>query len=91
MKHSIESLEKRVANIEKRNAEKESDKSWGVSKTRRFVLAILTYFTIGMYMWAIGVNNPWVNAIIPTVGFILSTLSLPLFRSLWEKEWYKKS
>ena len=34
-------------------------------------------------MNAIGVNNPWLNAIIPSLGFLLSTLSLPFFKNIW--------
>lgn len=44
-----------------------------------------TYVAIGLYMDVIGVDRPWINAIIPTLGLFLSTLTLPLFRSLWER------
>lgn len=34
-------------------------------------------------MYGIGVNKPELNAIIPTVGFTLSTLSLPYVKHIW--------
>lgn len=78
-------LEKRVAAIEERNRRVEKDKAWEISWTRRIVVALLTYLTIGIYFLAIQVDRPWLNAIVPTLGFMLSTLTLPYFRKIWER------
>ncbi len=80
---NILDLEKRVETIEKRNVRVELDKKWETSWTRRILLVIFTYLSIGLYMNAIGVFNPWLNAIIPSIGFLLSTLTLPFFKRLW--------
>lgn len=32
------------------------------------------------------VEKAWLNAIIPTFGFILSNLSLPFFKEIWLKK-----
>ena len=32
-----------------------------------------------------GLPEPFINAIVPTVGFVLSTLSVPIFKKLWLK------
>ena len=78
-------LEKRISAIEDRNRKVEQDKKWETSYTRRMLLIIFTYIAISLYLNAINVNNPWLNAIVPSIGFWLSTLTLPFFRKLWEK------
>lgn len=78
-------LEERVSVIEGRNKRVELEKAWEVSWTRRILVAIFTYLAIGLYLQAINVFRPWVNAIVPTTGFLLSTLTLPFFRSLWAR------
>ena len=29
--------------------------------------------------------DPWLNAIVPSIAFLLSTLTLPFFKKLWQK------
>lgn len=82
---SLDQLENRVKEMELHNEVKDTDKAWETSFTRRIVLAGLTYLAIGLYMQSVGITNPWINAIVPSVGFILSTLSLPFFKKLWLK------
>lgn len=81
-------LEQRIKNIEERNAKVELDKAWEKSFTRRFLLCLFTYLAIGLYLSAIGIQNPWLNAIVPAVAFMLSTLTMPFFKKMWIK--YKK-
>ena len=81
-------LEQRLEIIEKRNEKVEIDKAWETSFTRRALLLIMTYLVIGFYMNAIKIADPWVNAIVPSIGFLLSTLTLPFFKNIWLK--YKK-
>lgn len=76
-------LEQRVQTIEERNAKVEVDKAWETSWARRILLMVFTYLAIGIYMWAIDIANPWINAIVPTIGFLLSTLTMPFFKKLW--------
>jgi len=82
---SIQRLEERVLEIESRNKRVELDKTWETSWTRRILLFLFTYIAIGLYLNVINVNDPWLNAIVPSVGFLLSTLTLPFFKKLWEK------
>lgn len=83
------SVEERLRVIEERNARVEADKAWETSYTRRILLIVFTYVAIGLYMWAIGVSDPWLNAIVPSVGFLLSTLTLPLFKKMWLERYSK--
>lgn len=85
----LKNLEERVEKIEERNKRVEFDKAWETSFSRRILLMIFTYVAIGLYLRAIGVSNPWLNAIVPSIGFLLSTLTLPFFKNLWIKYFYK--
>lgn len=76
------SIEERIQKIEERNAKVEADKGWETSWTRRILLMVFTYLAIGIYMWAIGIVNAWLNAIVPAIGFLLSTLTMPFFKKL---------
>ncbi len=78
-------IEARNAKIEARNAKVEADKAWEMSFTRRALIAIFTYLAIGAYLAAIRVSDPWLNALVPTVAFLLSTLALPFARDAWLK------
>ncbi len=83
-------LEERVSRIENRNKAVEREKSWETSWTRRLLIALFTYLSIALYLKFVVRVEPWLNAIVPTVGFLLSTLSLPYIKKLWEKYLYKK-
>ena len=89
IEESVTKLEKEIAVIKIRNQSVEVDKAWETSFARRVFIAIFTYLSIGIYMWAIQIDRPWLNAIVPTIGFTLSTLTLPFFKSLWLKKWQK--
>ncbi len=82
------SLEQRVSSIESRNSKVESDKAWETSWSRRLLIALFTYLAIALYLNAISIPNPWLNAIVPAFGFLLSTLTLPFFKELWLKYSY---
>lgn len=82
---SLEQLSKDVEEIKKRNAGVEEDKRWETSGTRKTLLIVFTYLSVGLYMNAVGIPDPWTNAIVPAVGFFLSTLTLPFFRGLWRR------
>jgi len=87
----IHELEKRVEKIEARNRSVELNKAWETSWTRKVLIALFTYLAIAGYLAFIVHINPWINAIVPTVGFLLSTLTLPFFKSLWEKYLHAKN
>ncbi|MCL4364399.1 hypothetical protein M1328_04120 [Patescibacteria group bacterium] len=82
-------LEERIKKIESRNLRVEKDKAWETSAMRRLLLVVFTYLMIALYMKFVLDIDPWLNAIIPTLGFYLSTLTLPFFRKIWEKLFYK--
>lgn len=82
---TIQELDSRITKIEQRNKKVENDKAWETSLSRRLLLIGFTYLSISLYLNAIAIERPWLNAIVPAIGFFLSTLTLPALKSLWEK------
>lgn len=76
--------------IKERNERVEADKAWETSRTRRILIAVMTYIVIAIFLWSIKAPNPWLNALVPTAGFILSTLTFPFFKKLWLKNIYQR-
>lgn len=85
MGNNTENLEQRIQKIEERNRRVETDKVWETSWTRRILLTLFTYLAIGVYMWAIDMPRPWINAIVPALAFMISTLTMPFFKKVWLK------
>ncbi len=82
---TLQQLEKEINALKERNARVDADKKWETSYARRLLLIAFTYTAIGLYLQAIKVPNPWLNAIVPAIGFMLSTLTLPFFKRVWLK------
>lgn len=80
------SIEKRIEAIEKRNQKVTLDKAWETSWTRKLSIAVLTYLVVLAYLFVIGNDNPWINAIVPPVGFLLSTLAMSWIRTAWQRK-----
>ncbi|PIZ47019.1 hypothetical protein CO180_02155 [candidate division WWE3 bacterium CG_4_9_14_3_um_filter_41_6] len=81
----MDELTNRVTALEERNRRVELNKSWETSTTRKFFVALFTYLSIVLYFLVIDVERPFINAVVPTAGFLLSTLSLPYIRIVWER------
>jgi uncharacterized membrane-anchored protein len=87
---SLKQLETRIEKIEERNYRVEADKAWETSWLRRVLIALLTYIVVWMYLvFVVNLPNPFINALVPTIGFLLSTLSIDLAKSFWMKYIYK--
>ncbi|MEI8230299.1 MAG: hypothetical protein WCG83_04105 [Candidatus Peregrinibacteria bacterium] len=79
----MENLETQLQAILERNKRVEAEKAWEVSWFRRITIAILTYITAAVFLMLI--ENPyfWLNAVVPPIAYILSTLSLPPLKRWW--------
>ncbi|MBT4540611.1 hypothetical protein HOC35_03790 [Candidatus Woesearchaeota archaeon] len=86
----IKALESEINKIRYRNKSVEGNKAWETSYSRRLLLMLFTFLAIGAYMWAINIQKPWLNAIVPSVAFMLSTLTLPFIKKKWVKYCWKK-
>lgn len=70
----IEGLKARVAALEARNKRVETDKAWETSSTRKAAIVAVTYLVVLVFMFIIENDEPFINAIVPSLGFFLSTL-----------------
>lgn len=80
----MKDLEKRVSAIELRNERVEKDKDWETSWARKITIAGLTYVVVCVYLAFVIQIDPWLNALVPVCGFLLSTLALEQVREFWE-------
>lgn len=82
-------IEEEIEKIKERNKKVEANKAWETSVTRKIVVTLLTYFVMILVMHALKMPQPFVGAIIPTLGFMLSTVSANLVKRLWISKFYK--
>jgi len=85
-----EELENRIKNIEQRNSRVEADKAWEVSIVRKLFIAVSTYVIAAIWLIVIKDVNPLLKALVPTAGYLLSTLSLPFIKKWWIDKTFKK-
>jgi len=78
-----EELRKEIESIKGRNARVETDKAWEISLTRRSAIAIGTYLLSAVFLLVINAQNPFLAAIVPTAGFLISTLALGPLKAWW--------
>lgn len=76
-------IDEAIAQIQARNLRVEADKAWETSKTRILMLCLLTYFVMNLLMLMIDVERPYLAALVPTTGFLLSTFSLRFIKGYW--------
>lgn len=81
----MHNLESRITEIESRNARVENDKAWEISWTRKIAILFMTYAILGIYMELLGIEKWYLHALVPTCGYFLSTLALPVIRNMWEQ------
>ena len=75
----------RIEKLEARNAKVEGDKAWETSWARRLSITLLTYLLVVIYLQFVVHIDPWINAFVPVIGFLLSTLTISLLKQYWLK------
>jgi len=78
-------LEDRLEALEARNKKVEADKAWETSWSRRIAIAALTYFVVVLYLQFVMHVDPWLNALVPVGGFLLSTFTIGYLKNIWLK------
>ena len=81
----MEELEKRIKKIEERNKKVENDKAWETCILRKILIIVMTYIFAVLYLTIADTTNPYFGAVVPCVGFYLSTQSLKLVKKIWLK------
>jgi hypothetical protein len=82
----MSTLEERLAMLEARNCRVESDKGWETSWTRRGLIAVITYICALLLLMLLGNSASFLHAFVPAMGYLLSTLSLPIIKTIWLKQ-----
>ena len=77
------SIEDRIAQLEARNRRVESDKAWETSWLRRGSIMVLTYITVCFYLRFVVHIHPWINALVPVIGYTLSTITISVLKQRW--------
>ena len=85
-KEKIKELEKRIVAIEKRNKKVELDKAWETCIMRKILIIVMTYIFALLYLTVADTTNPYFGAVVPCVGFYLSTQSINLVKNWWLKK-----
>ncbi len=87
---SLEKIESEIRKIRERNKKVEADKAWEESWARRALVVLFTYAAIAIFFAFAKLPDPLLNAVVPALAFSLSGLSLPFFKKIWLKHFYKK-
>ncbi|MFA6042224.1 MAG: hypothetical protein WCV85_03060 [Patescibacteria group bacterium] len=79
----MDTLQAQIAEIQARNARVEADKAWERSWIRRGFIALTTYVFALLWLLVIHSDRPFLTALIPSVGYVLSTISLRSLQQRW--------
>lgn len=80
-------IEEEIQIIKERNKRVEVDKAWETSIIRKILILITTYIIASLALWFIGTPRFYLGAIIPTIGFLLSTLGFPVIKKKWAERY----
>ena len=82
-------FEDEIQKLKQRNILVEQNKAWETSWSRTIVLMCITFFTAYFFLKTSGIVNDSkviiLSALIPALAFLVSTLTLPPLKKLWEK------
>lgn len=81
----MEDLQNQINELKDRNKKVEADKAWETSWMRKLIIFALTYIVIVIFFYVAELPKPFLNAIVPALAFVLSTLTLSLFKKMWLK------
>jgi len=85
MEDKIKELEEKIIEIENRNKRVELDKAWETSSLRKILIIVMTYIFAVLYLTVADNSNPFFGAVVPCVGFFLSTQSIKIIKNMWIK------
>jgi preprotein translocase subunit SecF len=80
------SVEDQLSAMTARNLRVEADKAWKTSWLRRGLIASITYVCAIVLLTMLGHDDVLKHALVPVMGYLLSTLSLPFVKAFWLKQ-----
>lgn len=84
--NELEQIKQDIKEIKDRNVRVEADKAFETSFFRKVLITILTYVVIVIFFLAADLPKPFLNPVVPTIGFVLSTLSFSFIKKLWTEK-----
>jgi hypothetical protein len=84
----IKQIQKELDEIKVRNKRVESDKEWETSLPRKIIIMVLTYLCVVVLFFYAKLPNPLINAIVPSLAFMISTLTLGFFKNIYFRKKY---
>ena len=82
-------MEEEIERIKERNKRVEADKAWETSNARKIIIAAFTYVVASVILVSIQAPDPFLNALIPTAGFLLSTMTFGAIKKWWIHNIYR--
>ncbi len=82
-------IQEQLNQIIERNSRVELEKAWETSSTRKLVIVLLTYIVTCAFLYTINEPIFLLKALVPVVGYILSTLSIPKIKKIWQNRVYR--
>jgi hypothetical protein len=79
----LQDIEQQLEIIKQRNARVEADKAWEASPMRIGSICVITYLVTSVFLYVMGAQRFWLHALVPPIGFFLSTQSLPAIKRWW--------
>jgi len=76
----LEVIKQQIKNLEKRNEHVELNKARETSTFRTVIITVVTYVVLALFFYVAELPNPFIGAVVPTIGFVLTTLSFPFFK-----------
>lgn len=83
MEERIKKLEEELARMRERNIRVGAEKAWETSRFRIFLISGMTYAVACLILFTLNVENAFAAALLPAVGYFLSTQSLPFLKDWW--------
>lgn len=85
----IQKIQTELQLIQQRNQKVEADKAWETSWVRIGFITVITYIVACLLLRTLGVQQFFLNALLPAAGFFLSVQSLPWIKRWWIKRYLK--
>ncbi len=85
MTKELTDLKREIEKIKERNTRVEEDKAWETSWTRKVFIIVSTYIVVVIFMMIMQEDKPFLKALVPVVGYIVSSVSYDAVRAWWLK------
>jgi len=82
---TLQQLEQEIERIKARNRKVEADKAWELSGTRTAFISVTTFILLYVFFRLNQSEAAFINALISTVTYLLSTFTYGLLKSWWLK------